>query len=70
MRQNRKEEKDRKRAENDYLVNLKAEVEIRNLHQKIDLLIAEEFKSLSAVQKIQLKMPEEFQKKVSNIPAK
>ena len=34
MSQNRKEEKDRKRAENDYMINLKAEIEIRSLHQK------------------------------------
>lgn len=39
MSQNRQEEKDRKRAENDYLVNLKAELEIRSLHKKIDVLL-------------------------------
>ena len=39
MSQNRKEEKDRQRAVNYYLVNLKAEIEIRNLHGKLDLLI-------------------------------
>ena len=32
MSQNRKEEKDRKRNENDYLINLKAELELRSLH--------------------------------------
>ncbi len=36
--------KDRKRNENDYVVNLKAEIEIRTLHQKIDLLMQEQFK--------------------------
>ncbi len=35
MSQNRKEEKDRKRIENDYLINLKAELEVRSLHQKL-----------------------------------
>ena len=39
MSQNRKEEKDRQRAINDYLVNLKAEIEVRHLHKKLDLLI-------------------------------
>lgn len=39
MSQNRKEEKDRKRSENDYLINLKAELEVRSLHQKVDLLL-------------------------------
>ena len=41
MSQNRQEEKDRKRAENDYLINLKAELEVRSLHQKMDLLLQE-----------------------------
>ena len=44
MSQNRKEEKDRKRSENDYLINLKAELEVRSLHQKIDLLLEEQIK--------------------------
>lgn len=39
MSQNRQEEKDRKRGENDYKVNLKAELEIKLLHDKIDHLI-------------------------------
>lgn len=46
MSQNRQEEKDRKRSENDYLVNLKAELQIRSLHQKMDLLLEEQIKSL------------------------
>ena len=44
MSQNRKEEKDRMRSENDYMINLKAELEIRSLHQKIDLLLEEQIK--------------------------
>ncbi len=40
MSQNRQEEKDRKRGENDYKVNLKAELEIKLLHDKIDHLIS------------------------------
>ncbi len=39
MSQNRKEQKDRQRSENDYKINLKAEIEIRQLHEKIDLLL-------------------------------
>ncbi len=50
MSQNRQEEKDRKRAENDYLINLKAELEVRSLHQKMDLLLQEEIRGLYAVQ--------------------
>lgn len=46
MSQNRKEEKDRMRSENDYLINLKAEMGIRSLHQKMDLLLGEQIKKL------------------------
>ncbi len=46
MSQNRQEEQDRIRAENDYLINLKAELEIRALHQKMDLLLEEQIKVL------------------------
>jgi uncharacterized membrane protein len=56
MSQNRQEEKDRRRNENDYLVNLKAEIEIRTLHQKMDLLIQEQFKKLIETQAEQIKL--------------
>ena len=59
MSQNRKESKDRQRAINDYLVNLKAEIELRNLHEKINLLMQEQMKTLFEVQKAQLEMIEE-----------
>lgn len=39
MSQNRQEEKDRMRAKNDFKVNLKAEIIIEDLHQKMDALI-------------------------------
>ena len=54
MSQNRKEEKDRNRAVNDYLINLKAEVEIRNMHEKLDLLMGEQMKALFDIQKEQV----------------
>ena len=60
MSQNRKEEKDRKRAINDYLVNLKAEIEIRNLHHKLDLLITEQMKTMFEIQKVQVDLMEEI----------
>ena len=56
MSQNRKEEKDRKRSENDYLINLKAELEVRSLHQKIDLLLQEQIKVLFESQARQLEI--------------
>lgn len=60
MSQNRQEEKDRQRAENDYLVNLKAELEIRNLHRKMDLLMEEQMSRLMEVQAVQLRLLEEL----------
>jgi uncharacterized membrane protein len=51
MSQNRQEEKDRRRSRNDYLVNLKAEIEVRNLHDKIDLMMAEQMKALFEIQR-------------------
>jgi uncharacterized membrane protein len=41
MSQNRQEKKDRLRAEDDYRINLKSEREVRELHQKLDVLISE-----------------------------
>jgi len=65
MSQNRKEDRDRKRAENDYLINLKSEIEIRNLHQKLDLLIVEQMKNLFETQKAQMEMLEEIKEKLN-----
>lgn len=56
MSQNRQEEKDRKRSENDYQINLKAEMEIQGLHRKMDLLIQEQFKLLFESQAKQLEL--------------
>ena len=67
MSQNRKEEKDRQRAINDYLVNLKSEVEIRNVHQKLDLLISEQMKTLFKIQKAQMDMMKELGEKVDRL---
>lgn len=47
MSQNRQSDIDRKKAEKDYDVNLKAELEIEALHQKIDLLREQEIKRLT-----------------------
>lgn len=65
MSQNRKEEKDRQRAINDYLINLKAEIEIRNLHQKVDLLISEQMKTLFEIQKVQMDAMEEIKENLN-----
>ena len=64
MSQNRKEEKDRKRNENDYLINLKAELEVRSLHQKIDLLLEEQIKVLFDSQAKQLEILKNIESKL------
>ena len=64
MSQNRKEEKDRQRAINDYMINLKAEIEIRNVHQKLDLLISEQMKTLFEIQRVQMDMIGEINEKI------
>jgi len=56
--------KDRIRSENDYKVNLKAEIEIRTLHEKIDHLLLDQWSRMMQIQQVQLDMLEELQKKV------
>ena len=58
MSQRRQEEKDRKRAENDYMVNLRAELEIRQLHEKIDHQMAKQWERLAELQQIQIELLE------------
>jgi uncharacterized membrane protein len=62
MSQNRKEEKDRQRGINDYMINLKSEIEVRNLHGKLDLLMTEQMKTLFEVQNTQLELMEDIRK--------
>lgn len=64
MSQNRQDEKDRRRSRADYMVNLKSEMEIRGLHSKIDLLIAEEMKTLFKIQQSQLEILLKIQSQV------
>jgi uncharacterized membrane protein len=58
MSQNRAEARDRLRAENDYKVNLKAELEIRHLHEKIDHLLRRQYNRLFEIQQIQIELLE------------
>ncbi len=60
MSQNRQEQKDRQRAEHDYKVNLKAEIEIRLLNEKIDHLIIHQNKKLLEIQEMQIDYLEEL----------
>jgi uncharacterized membrane protein len=56
MSQNRQEEKDRERAKKDYMINLKSELEIRILHEKIDHLMLHQQQDLIEIQKVQIDM--------------
>lgn len=58
MSQNRQEEKDRDRAKKDYKINLKSELEIRELHEKIDHLIIHYQQDLLEIQKTQIDLLE------------
>ncbi|MEP0984385.1 DUF1003 domain-containing protein [Ekhidna sp.] len=64
MSQNRQEQKDRSRAENDYKINLKAEVEIRTLHEKLDHLITYQNKRMMEVQQLQMEYLEDLVNKI------
>lgn len=66
MSQNRQEQKDRSRSEHDYKINLKAELEIRLLHEKIDHLIVHQNQRLIEIQQLQLDYLEEISRKGLN----
>jgi len=59
MSQNRQEAKDRLRAEQDYSINLKAELEIRHLNAKMDQLLMHQWQRLMDIQEIQMEIMEE-----------
>jgi uncharacterized membrane protein len=60
MSQNRAEARDRLRGENDYKINLKAELEIRHLHEKIDHLLSRQYNRLFEIQQIQIELLQEI----------
>jgi uncharacterized membrane protein len=65
MSQNRQEVKDRLRGEHDYEVNLKAELEIRHLSEKIDHLLSHQWQRLLEIQQVQMEVMEELSRKHS-----
>ncbi|MBU0577495.1 DUF1003 domain-containing protein [Patescibacteria group bacterium] len=70
MSQNRQEDRDRLRSEEDYRVNLKAELEIRQLNEKLDYLLGRQWQRLLEIQQIQLDLMEEMaSKKAKTAPA-
>jgi uncharacterized membrane protein len=66
MSQNRQEAKDRLRSEYDYRVNLKAELEVRYLHQKLDHFLKKEWQTLLEIQEIQIDLMSEISGKKSS----
>lgn len=66
MSQNRQEQKDRQRAEHDYKINLKAELEIKLLSEKIDHLLIHQNKKLLEIQEVQIDYLEDLMRQVKN----
>ncbi len=66
MSQNRQEDKDRQRALHDYQVNLKAELEIRLLNDKVDHLLLQHGQRMMEIQQIQIELMEEISNKITN----
>jgi len=64
MSQNRQDEKDRERAKKDYMINLKSELEIRMLHEKLDHLIIHQQHEMLEIQKVQIGMMNDIMNKV------
>lgn len=64
MSQNRQDQKDRERAKKDFMINLKAELEIRILHEKLDHLIMHQQQELIEIQKIQIDMMNDIISKI------
>jgi uncharacterized membrane protein len=64
MSQKRQEEKDRARGKKDYMINLKSELEIRMLHEKLDHLIMHQQHELIEIQKVQIEMMTDILTKV------
>lgn len=64
MSQNRQEQKDRTRAEHDYKINLKAELEIKLLSDKIDHLLVHQNKKLMEIQAVQIDYLEDLLKQI------
>jgi len=56
MSQNRKEEEDRRRSQQDYRVNFKAELEIRHLNEKIGHMLPRQWERLAEIQEIQVEL--------------
>ena len=70
MSQNRQESKDRLRSEHDFKINLKAELEIQHLNEKLDHLITNQWQNLLETQEMQMEMLDEIMSRENNLSAK
>ena len=64
MSQNRQEEKDRERGKMDYMINLKSELEVRMLHEKLDHLIINQQQEVLEIHKVQIDMLNDILKRI------
>jgi uncharacterized membrane protein len=67
MSQNRQEEKDRERGKMDYMVNLKSELEIRMLDEKLDHLIINQQQEVLEIHKVQIELMNDILKRIERI---
>ncbi|WP_086314254.1 hypothetical protein A5821_001862 [Enterococcus sp. 7F3_DIV0205] len=67
MSQNRQEARDREQANNDYKVNLKAEIEVNLLHEKMDYLINSQWQHLVQMQHLQIELLSELQEQINEL---
>jgi len=65
MSQNRQEQKDRARGKKDYMINLKSELEIRMIHEKLDHLIMHQQQELIEIQKVQVEMMNDIMERLA-----
>jgi uncharacterized membrane protein len=67
MSQNRQEDKDRERGKKDYMINLKSELEVRMLHEKIDHLIINQQQEVLEIHKVQIDLMNDILKRVESL---
>jgi len=67
MSQNRQEDKDRERGRNDYMINLKSELEVRMLHEKIDHMIISQQEEVLEIHKVQTDLMNDILKRIEKI---
>jgi Predicted membrane protein len=67
MSQNRQEEKDRERGKKDYMINLKSELEVRMLHEKMDHLIISQQEEVLEIHKVQVDLMNDILKRIEKL---